>query len=150
VGEPSASYSRRMGPWLTRDPIDVSSLVADVAAEGCGATTVFIGAVRRSADDGDVAGIEYSSYEVMAEAEFGRIVADALGQWPDARIALRHRLGYVPTGEASLVIAVAAPHRAAAFQACRFVIEETKHRAPVWKKERLGSGEERWVEPRGG
>ena len=139
-----------MGSWLTRDPLDAAALVASVAAEACGAATVFIGTVRRSAEDGDVAGIEYSAYEAMAEGEFDRIVADAAGQWPGVRIALRHRLGYVPAGEASVVVAVAAPHRAAAFQACRFLIDETKHRAPVWKKERLASGEERWMEPRRG
>jgi len=136
-----------MSDFLTRDPLDVAALLASVSSEGCGAASVFVGTVRRSAADGDVAGIEYSAYEAMAEAEFGRIVGDALVQWPEARIALRHRLGYVPTGEASVVIAVAAPHRLTAFHACRFVIEETKERAPVWKKEQLASGDARWVEP---
>ena len=64
-----------------------------------------------------------------------------------ARIALRHRLGYVPAGEASIAIAVAAPHRAEAYDASRYVIEETKKRVPVWKKEKFASGESRWVEP---
>jgi molybdopterin synthase catalytic subunit len=132
--------------FLTRDPLDVTALLATVAFEGCGATTVFLGTVRRSAQDGDVAGIDYSAYEAMAEAEFGRIVGDALAQWPEARIALRHRLGLVPTGEASLVIAVAAPHRVMAFHTCRFLIEEIKERAPIWKKELLDSGDARWVE----
>ncbi len=136
-----------MSDFLTRDPLDVSVLLASVASEECGATTVFVGTVRRSAEDGDVAGIDYSAYEAMAEAEFGRIVGDALAQWPEARIALRHRLGSVPTGEASVVIAVASPHRVTSFHACRFLIEETKQRAPVWKKEHLASGDAHWVEP---
>jgi len=139
-----------MCPWLTHDPLDVTALLAEVASEGCGATTLFLGTVRRSADDGDVVGIEYSGYDAMAEAEFDRIVADARSRWPDARIALRHRLGYVATGEVSVAIAAAAPHRNAAFDACRFVIDQTKERVPIWKKERLAAGTERWVGPQGG
>ena len=139
-----------MCAWLTHDPLDVPALLAEVADEGCGGTAVFVGTVRRSAADGAVVGIDYSGYEAMAEAEFERIVADARAQWPDARIALRHRLGYVATGEVSVAIAVAAPHRSAAFDACRFVIDQTKERVPIWKKERLAAGEERWVNTHGG
>jgi len=111
-----------------------------------GATAVFLGTVRRSAEDGEVVGIDYSGYEAMAEAEFARILTEAGERWPGAQIALRHRLGYVPTGEASAAVVVAAPHRAEAFAACRFVIDETKRRVPVWKKERLATGVARWVE----
>jgi molybdopterin synthase catalytic subunit len=134
--------------WLTDGTIDVAGLLADVAADGNGGTVVFLGTVRRSADDGDIAAIEYSAYREMAEPELGRIVAEALAQWPGARIVLQHRLGVVPTGEASLVIATSAPHRADAYAASRFVIEETKRRAPIWKKERFASGATRWVEGR--
>ncbi len=133
---------------LTEGAIDVARLLADVAAEGLGGTVLFLGTVRRSADDGDVEAIEYSAYREMAETECGRIVAEAAAQWPGARLALCHRLGVVPVGEASLAVAAAAPHRADAFAACRFLVEQTKQRAPVWKKERLGSGTSRWVEPR--
>jgi molybdopterin synthase catalytic subunit len=139
-----------MCAWLTHDPLDVLSLLAEVADEGCGGTAVFVGTVRRSAEDGEVVGIEYSGYEAMAEAELDRIVADARSQWPDARNAFRHRLGYVRAGEPSVVIVAAAPHRATAFHACRFLIEETKERVPIWKKERLAAGDERWVEGHGG
>ena len=137
-----------MRAWLTDGTIDVAGLLADVAADGNGGTVVFLGTVRRSADDGDIAAIEYSAYREMAEPELGRIVAEALAQWPGARIVLQHRLGVVPTGEASLVIATSAPHRADAYAASRFVIEETKRRAPIWKKERFASGATRWVEGR--
>ena len=137
-----------MRAWLTEDAIDVAELLAAVAGDGNGGTVVFLGTVRRSPEDGDVEAIEYSAYREMAEPELGRIVAEALAQWPQARIVLQHRLGVVPTGEASLVIAAAAPHRADAYAASRFVIEETKRRAPIWKKERLASGATRWVEGR--
>jgi molybdopterin synthase catalytic subunit len=132
--------------WLTRDPLDVTALLALVQGAGMGATAVFLGTVRASAEDGAVAGIEYSSYEVMAEAEFERIVTDAGQRWPVAHVAVRHRLGFVPTGEASVAVVVAAPHRAEAFAACRFVIDETKGRVPLWKKEYLATGVARWVE----
>ena len=137
-----------MREWLTEDAIDVAALLAAVAGEGNGGTVVFLGTVRRSAEDGDVTAIEYSAYREMAEPELQRIVAEALAQWPGAQVALQHRLGVVPTGEASLVIAVSAPHRADAYAASRFVIEETKRRAPIWKKERYGTGATRWVQGR--
>ncbi len=137
-----------MGAWLTEQAIDVGQLLAAVASHGNGGTVVFLGTVRSSAEDGDVQAIEYSAYREMAEPELGRIVAEALTQWPGARIVLQHRLGLVPVGEASLVIAASAPHRADAYAASRFVIEEVKRRAPIWKKERLASGTARWVEGR--
>ena len=84
----------------------------------------------------------------MADAELGRIVDEARAQWPEVRIALLHRTGLVPLGAASVAIATAAPHRAEAYAASRFLIEETKRRAPIWKKERLATGAARWVEGR--
>ena len=135
-----------MGPWLTDRPIDVGRLLAEVASAGRGGTVLFLGTVRRSDEDGDIAALEYSAYEAMAEAELGRIVAEAAARWPAARVALRHRVGLVALGEASVAIVTAAPHRAEAYAASRFVIEETKRRAPIWKKERLVSGQSRWVE----
>jgi molybdopterin synthase catalytic subunit len=117
---------------LTRDPLDVAALMSKVQSRERGGTCVFLGTVR---DDGDVTGIEYSAYEAMAVEEIARIVSDAQAQWPDARVMLQHRLGLIPVGEASIAIAAAAPHRAEAFAACRFVIEEVKTRLPVWKKE---------------
>jgi molybdopterin synthase catalytic subunit len=137
--------SRIMARWLTDKPLDLAPLLDEVSSDGCGGTALFLGTVRSSAEDGDVEGIEYSAYPEMAEAEFDRMVAETKARWPNARIALRHRTGFITTGEASIAIAVACPHRAEAFDACRYLIEETKKRVPVWKKERLGSGEQRWV-----
>lgn len=139
-----------MPRWLTDQPLDSAALlaeVAEVAAAGCGASILFLGTVRSAPEDGDVEGIEYSAYPDMAEGEFGRILAEAVERWPQARVSLRHRTGYIPTGEASIAIAVAAPHRAEAYDCSRYVIEETKKRVPIWKKERFVSGSARWVEP---
>lgn len=138
-----------MAHYLTDQALDSAALLADVASTGCGASILFLGTVRNSLEDGDIERIEYSAYPEMAEGEFGRIVAEAVLRWPQARISLRHRTGDIPKGEASIAIAVAAPHRAEAYDCSRYLIEETKKRVPVWKRERLASGEARWVEPAG-
>lgn len=131
---------------LTRHPLVVNDLLAEVQGPERGGTCVFVGTVRT---DGDVTGIEYSAYEAMALAEIDRILGDAQAQWPDARVMLQHRLGLIPAGEASIAIAAAAPHRAEAFAACRFVIEEVKKRLPIWKKEMHADGTSAWVDPSG-
>ena len=135
--------------YITRDALSVERLVAEVAGATLGGTCVFLGTVRNGPDEQGVTAIEYSAYEEMVEAEFGRLLADARGRWPDARIVVRHRLGTIPVGEASIAIVAAAPHRAQAFEACRYVIEEVKRRVPVWKKELRVDGSEVWVDPSG-
>jgi len=134
---------------LTRDPISPATLLAEVSAPELGGTCLFLGTVRDGPDDGGITGIEYSAYEAMAVTELERILAEARRQWPEARIAVRHRLGLVTTEEASIGIAAAAPHRAAAFAACRYVIEQVKERLPVWKKELRADGSVLWVDPQG-
>src|SRR6266704_1778419 len=130
-------------------PIAVDALIAQAAAPDCGGTCVFLGTVRNGPEESGVAAIEYSAYDDMAEAELQRIVGDARERWPGARIALRHRLGHVAVGEPSIAIVAAAPHRAQAFEACRYVIEEVKRRLPVWKREIRRDGSEVWVDPSG-
>jgi molybdopterin synthase catalytic subunit len=134
---------------LTRDPISPAALLAEVASPECGGICLFLGTVRDGPEDGGVTGIEYSAYEPMAVAELDRIRAEAVKRWPGARIAVRHRLGLVATEDASIGIAVAAPHREAAFAACRYVIEAVKQRLPVWKKELRADGTMLWVDPQG-
>lgn len=134
---------------LIREPIPVDALLAEVSSAERGGTCLFLGTVRNGPEEHGVTAIEYSAYEQMVEAEFGRLLADAAARWPEARIAVRHRLGTIPVGAASIAIAAAAPHRAQAFEACRFVIEEVKRRIPVWKKELRVDGTEVWVDPSG-
>ena len=137
--------------YLTREPLRIELLVAEVVSEQCGGTCVFLGTVRAGSGEGNrgVTAIDYSAYEPMAEAEFARMLDEARRRWPGARIAVRHRVGEVPVGEASIGIAVATPHRAEAFEACRHVIEEVKRRLPMWKKELRGDGTAVWVDPSG-
>jgi len=138
-----------MMPFLTGARLSLEPLLAEVAAPHCGGTCVFLGTVRDGPEDGGVTAIEYSAYEPMAEAELARIVGEARRQWADARIAVRHRVGLVSAEEASIAIVVATPHRADAFAACRFVIEEVKRRLPIWKKELRADGTATWVDPSG-
>jgi len=130
--------------FLVHGRIDSDALLKAVSHPERGGTVLFHGTVRAGPDDGPVAAIEYSAYDEMAESEFAAIVGEVCDRWPDVSVALRHRLGTVPTGEASIVIAVGAPHRVEAFEACRRLIDEVKLRVPIWKKEMLGDGESRW------
>lgn len=129
---------------LTREPIDTAALLAEVGDPELGGTVLFLGSVRRGDDDGPVTAIEYSAYEAMAEAEIDRIVSEAVARWPGVRLGVRHRLGTVATGEASVAVAAAMPHRAEAFEAARHMIEELKRRLPVWKREQFEDGARRW------
>ena len=129
---------------LVREAIDTASLIEAVSSPAFGGTVVFCGTVRAGPEDGEVVAIEYSAYEQMAETECARIEAEVAERWSGAAVAWQHRLGRVPVGEASIVIAVAAPHRAEAFEVCRFLIDEAKERLPIWKREFLDDGEVRW------
>jgi molybdopterin synthase catalytic subunit len=128
---------------LTRHPLDVNELLAEVQSPERGGTCVFLGSVRT---DDDVTAIDYSAYEAMALEEIERILGEAQDRWPDARVMLQHRLGVIPAGEASIAIAAAAPHRAEAFDACRYVIEEVKKRLAIWKKEMHADGTAKWTD----
>lgn len=134
---------------LTHAPISLDALLGVVRGPTYGGTCVFLGTVRGGGDEAGVTDIEYSAYDAMADAELDRIIAETHERWPHARVALRHRLGRVPVGDASIAIVAAAPHRGDAFAACRYVIEEVKRRLPVWKKELRVDGTTLWVDPSG-
>ena len=135
--------------YLTRSPISLDALLAEVASPECGGTCAFLGTVRSGPEEHGVTAIEYSAYEEMVEEELGRIVAELGERWSGARVSLRHRLGVIGVGEASIAIVAAAGHRARAFEACRYVIEEVKRRVPVWKRELRADGTAVWVDPSG-
>jgi molybdopterin synthase catalytic subunit len=119
---------------------------AAVAGVGHGAVVTFVGRARNRSDDGrEVLELEYEAYGPMAEQVLAQIGSEAAERW-DASVAVVHRVGRVPIGEASVVIVAAAAHRDAAYQASRYVIEEIKRRLPVWKRERFTDGSE-WKRP---
>ncbi|HZM27702.1 MAG TPA: molybdenum cofactor biosynthesis protein MoaE [Gemmatimonadales bacterium] len=132
--------------FLRDEPLDLGRLVATVSAPERGAVVCFVGTVRDHHEGKSVLRLEYSAYQPMAEAECGRIVAEARNRW-DATVALEHRTGVLEAGETSVAIAAAAPHRTAAFAACRYVIEEVKRRVPIWKREHYTDGTVGWVDP---
>lgn len=132
---------------LVRTPLDPSTLLAEVASAGNGASIVFVGTVRDVNDGRSVSGIEYTAYETMAVRELEAIVAEAMARFGTPDIVVEHRIGRLELGEASVVIAVAHPHRAEAYEASRFVIEELKRRVPIWKREEYVDGTREWVDP---
>ena len=131
---------------LTDQPIDVEALEASVAAPSHGALVTFVGRARDVADDGRrVIELEYEVYPEMAASVLDEIGAEA-GTRFGARVAVVHRFGVVPIGEAAVAIVTAAVHRAEAYDANRFVIEAIKERLPIWKRERFADGSE-WKRP---
>jgi molybdopterin synthase catalytic subunit len=122
-------------------PIDAAAVSAAVADPATGATVTFVGTTRDHNDGRAVTGLEYEAYPEMALAELRKIGVELQARWPIARVAIVHRIGRVPIGEASVVIAVSSAHRAAAFEACHFAIDRLKEVVPIWKKEHFDGGE---------
>jgi MoaE-MoaD fusion protein len=120
---------------LTPKPLSVTKIIHEVEGEDVGAAVVFVGTVRAVARERRVVKLEYEAYEPMTLAFFERLQRDAADRWHGARIAIHHRLGACAVGDPTVVVAAASPHRAAAFEACRFAIDQLKLHAPIWKKE---------------
>jgi molybdopterin synthase catalytic subunit len=132
---------------LTDARIDVDALEAGVAGPGHGALVTFVGRARDTSDDGrEVLDLEYEAYQEMAEAVLREIAAEAERRWPGTVVAVVHRVGLVPLGEAAVAIVSAAAHRSAAYEANRHVIEAIKERLPIWKRELFADGSE-WKRP---
>jgi len=129
---------------LTDKPIDLNELLAYVGDPGAGAVSTFIGATRDNNEGRSIISLDYEAYPGMAEQELARLGEEAAAKWEITRAAIVHRIGNVPIGEASVMIAVSAPHRDDAFKACRYAIDELKKRVPIWKKE-IYQGGEIWI-----
>lgn len=129
---------------VTRKTIDLQELVAFVTDPAAGAIVTFIGTTRDNNEGRKVIALDYEAYPEMAEKELARLGEEAKKRWHIERIAIVHRIGPVQITEPSVIIAVSAAHRADAFEACRFAIEEIKKSVPIWKKE-LFEGGEVWI-----
>jgi molybdopterin synthase catalytic subunit len=125
---------------LQTEPIVLDALVAAVSGEGDGAVATFLGTVRDETKGRRVLALEYEAYGGMAEREMERIAAEAKRRHAISRVAIVHRTGRLTIGEASVAIAVSAPHRAEALDAVRFVIETLKTAVPIWKREHFEDG----------
>ncbi len=132
--------------YLCDTELDMAALEDSVADPAAGAVVSFCGRVRDHHQGRSVVGLRYTAFGPMAEKECGAIVEEARGTWP-VRVALAHRTGELNIGDPAVFVAVAGAHRAEAFAACRFVIEEVKRRVPIWKLERYQDGSEAWVDP---
>ncbi|HYN19445.1 MAG TPA: molybdenum cofactor biosynthesis protein MoaE, partial [Thermoanaerobaculia bacterium] len=131
---------------LVDGPLEVERIVKSVEDPGCGAVVVFLGTVRNHHAGRRVDKLTYTAYRRMAEETLLRIVADLEASSPGLRAAIVHRLGEVPVGEPSVVIAVASAHRAAAYEASRTALERLKAEVPIWKREHYAEGDAAWRE----
>ena len=125
---------------LVREPIDMAALARHVRAPEDGATVTFDGFVRNQSHNRTTLYLDYEAYESMALAKMREIGAQLHEKYRIHRVAMVHRLGRLEIGETSVFIAVSAPHRAAAFDACRFAIDTLKRTVPIWKKEYFEDG----------
>ena len=129
---------------LGAEPLDLQAAVAEAASDDAGAVATFVGTVRRSSRGRDVLYLEYEAFEEMAEPMLARLADELKAKHDLCEVAIHHRVGRVEIGEPSVVIAISAPHRAAALEACREAIDTLKGTIPLWKKEVYAGGEE-WI-----
>ena len=125
--------------------IDVSALMAEVTRTANGAMLLFVGTVRDVNNGRAITGMDYAAYTSMAERELADIVNEAAAKFDADDIIVEHRIGTLALGDASVAIAVAHPHRAPAYDASRYVIEQLKQRVPIWKLEHYTDGTREWV-----
>ena len=130
---------------LVDSPIDTRALL-DLPTSRDGAFLLFLGVVRDHHQGRRVKGLVYEAYREMAQEILGRIALEAEDRFSTDRVRVLHRIGALGVGDVSTAIAVATPHRAEAYEASRYIIEEIKKRLPVWKQERYEDGGEDWVE----
>lgn len=138
---------------ISEDPIDVEGLLANVKDDSAGASILFLGTVRNHNEGYDVYGIYYEAYIRMAEDAMSKIEAETIKRWNLKKFAAVHRIGNLKIGEVSVAIAVSSEHRAEAFEAARYAIDQIKTEVPIWKKEVINNGKEaRWAQgtPMGG
>ncbi len=130
---------------IATQDISVTDAIQRVSNPAHGAIDLFIGTVRNNHNGQDVTGITYDVHEPIATATLTRICREATGLWPSTHYAVIHYKGELSVGGTSIVIAVSAPHRAESFEACRYIIEEIKKQAPVWKQEHYRDGKSAWL-----
>ena len=125
--------------------IDVGAAKKSVADNSCGALVVFEGWIRDHNEGQEVKRLEYEVYRPVAEKEGTRIIDEAMERFGVSHAICIHREGLLELGEIAVIVCVSSPHRGEAFDACRYIIDETKTRLPIWKKEHYVSGISEWV-----
>lgn len=132
---------------LTHDAIDSAALLDEVASSQAGAVVLFLGTVREMTAGRQTVALDYECYPEMAERKMEEIAAEATSRWPLTGCVIEHRLGHLELGDASVAVAVSAPHRDQAFEAGRWLIDTLKQVVPIWKKENWADGSTEWVHP---
>ena len=129
---------------ISPTPLNIQACIDWIMSPESGGIDVFIGTVRNATKGKPVVRLEFEAYEPMAIAEMEKIIKQAAAQWPIQKTLIHHRTGVLEVGEVPVIIAVSAAHRAAAFDACRYIIDTLKQTVPIWKKEIFEDGEV-WV-----
>ena len=132
---------------VTTEPLDVQQVHNLVKSPADGAVVTFDGIVRNHFDGREVRYLEYEAYAAMAEKKMAEIAAEVQIKFAVGDVAMVHRIGRLEIGESSILIAIAAPHRQPAFEACAYAMDRVKQEVPVWKKEFFADGESHWVQP---
>ena len=130
---------------LSSVPVDLAALRTELADPACGGFVAFEGWVRNHNEGLDVRRLEYEAYGPLAVREGERIAAEACERYGVGHVVCVHRVGELAIGDLAVWVGVSAHHRDEAFRACRFVIDEVKHRVPIWKKEHYVNGDSGWV-----
>ena len=126
---------------IQHEPLDVGRAFAFLQTPKAGGIDLFVGTTRQWIGEKETTRLEYDCYEAMAVKEMERLAEEVCTRWPVERVCVLHRLGVVPPAEASVVVGVATPHRADAFEACRYLIDALKQQVPIWKREVWRDGE---------
>jgi molybdopterin synthase catalytic subunit len=134
-----------MGFRILNSAIDPAALQRALADPRAGACVTFEGWVRNRNEGQPVRSLEYEAYAVLAETEGGKILAEARGRFAIVDAMCVHRVGHLQLGELAVWVGVTAEHRGAAFDACRYIIDEAKARLPIWKKEHYATGATAWI-----
>ena len=132
---------------VTTEPLDVQQINHLVKRPTDGAVVTFDGIVRNNFDGRQVRHLEYEAYASMAEKKMAEIAEEVRDKFAVGDVAMVHRVGRLEIGDSSILIAVAAPHRQPAFEACAYAMDRVKQEVPVWKKEFFADGEAHWVQP---
>jgi molybdopterin synthase catalytic subunit len=135
---------------LTAEPLEISSVLAQVTDPSAGGIAIFLGTTRAeiNASGQPLLALDYDAYPEMARQQLADLARRARDRWVISRLAILHRTGPVAVGEPSVLIAVSTPHRAEAFEACKWLIDTLKSEVAIWKKEIWGDGTSSWVHPK--
>lgn len=132
---------------ITESPIDHAAIAERVRSNRAGAVCTFLGTVREFTGNRRTVALSYEAYPEMAIAKLAELEAEARRRWPVVDLAIVHRVGDLDLGEVSVAVSVSCPHRADAFDACRWLIDTLKEVVPIWKKENWEGGGQEWIHP---